>query len=122
MKASFITLSLFFLALSASSCEKEETQTACASEKVVVKEVVDVEGIVRFDTSINKYIISAGQPGTYDSVDIGVVCGTVPSDLQEGAKVVFSGSYKEYGKPPYSVPAGYTFYYLELSKINIKKG
>ena len=37
------------------------------------------EGIVGFDATLQQYIITWAQPGTYDSVDIGAVYGALPA-------------------------------------------
>ncbi len=92
-------------------------QGSCAPHSQTVKTVADAEGIVGFNTTSQQYYISKHEPGTYDVVDLGVVCGALPGDLQTtGLPVVFSGDYKEYAPQPV-LPAGYTYYYLELSKI-----
>lgn len=91
--------------------------TACDPASKTVRTVTDVAGVVYQDKTSQRYQIHAAQTGTIDVVDVGVVCGTLPSELQkEGTKVVFSGTYKEYGTPP-SAPAGTTFYNLELTKV-----
>lgn len=63
--------------------------------------MTDAEGIVGFDAALQQYIITRAQPGTYDSVDIGVVCGALPASLQvAGTKMLFSSAYQAYGNPP----------------------
>ena len=91
--------------------------TTCDPASKTVRTVTDVAGVVYQDKPSQRYRIHAAQAGTVDVVDVGVVCGTLPSELQkDGTKVVFSGTYKEYGTPP-SAPAGTTFYNLELTKV-----
>jgi ABC-type Fe3+-hydroxamate transport system substrate-binding protein len=93
------------------------TAPACAEAGATVRTVTDVAGMVTFDQSLQRYKIMAHQVGTIDVMDVGVVCGTLPQDLQkEGVKVVFSGTYKAYPNPP-AAPAGYTTYYLDASSI-----
>lgn len=88
----------------------------CAAGSKAVRTVTNATGTVSFDSASQQYRISVPQPGTIDVVEVGVVCGSLPSALRkDGTKVSFSGTYKEYASPP-SAPAGTTFYYLELSK------
>jgi hypothetical protein len=110
------------------SCEKADIHTseaeaalgACATTSKTVRAVTQRKGFVSLDQSTQQYRIFAHQPGTIDVVDVGVVCGSLPASLQvEGYKVVFSGTYKEYKNAP-SAPVGYTYYYLELSKIEVE--
>ncbi len=101
------------------SCTRPEqtTTTACAEAGATVRTVTDVAGTVTFDQALQRYKIMAHEAGTIDVVDVGVVCGELPEALRkEGAKVVFSGTYKAYPKPP-AAPAGYTTYYLEASSV-----
>lgn len=105
-------------------CKQEEvyfTAAPCSSDNRAVRTLTNVEGKVRFDQTLQQYTIWAHQPGTVDVVSIGVVCGTLSKAIQaEELKISFSGTYKEYSQPPVA-PAGYTYYYLELSKLEILK-
>ncbi|TVT40115.1 hypothetical protein FNT36_11490 [Hymenobacter setariae] len=110
--------------LSASSCTKdadpgvELPSVPCALTSSYAKPIADLEGLIRFDQVLQQYVVWRAIPGTYDSVDIGVVCGDLPSYLKTaGTKVRFSGIYRGQGQPAPSSPAGTTYYYLELSKI-----
>jgi len=106
-----------------SSCEKEKsmmekTTQACNASKTV-KTITNSAGIVYFNAMLMQYVVSMHQPGTYDSVDVGVVCGDLPNELQQdGTRVTVSGTFKEYDQPaPSATPAGTTYYYLEVSAI-----
>ncbi|GAB2470007.1 hypothetical protein GCM10011375_40860 [Hymenobacter qilianensis] len=71
---------------------------------------------------MDRYLIYSSQPGTIDVVAIGVVCGDLPEGLKQvGKEVVFSGIYKNY-TPASMPPVGHTWYYLELSKAELKGG
>ncbi|RZK45790.1 MAG: hypothetical protein EOO59_20415 [Hymenobacter sp.] len=85
-----------------------------------MKTVTNAAGIVYYNASNQEYRISIHQPGTYDSVDIGIVCGTLPTALQvDGTPVTVTGTFKEYGQAPSQpLPAGSTYYYLEVSGIS----
>jgi hypothetical protein len=116
------------LLFTAETCEKAEvvkqetvfTSESCAPDKKVLKVVTDVEGTIGFEATSQQYFIRRAIPGTYDSVDIGMLCGNVPEGLRAaGSKVLFSGTYKEYGQPTPYGPAGRTFYYLEVSKASL---
>lgn len=120
MRTTAIHFLLSTLLPTVSSCKKDQevrvTYGSCAPQSQTVKTVTDAEGIVGFDATSQQYYISKHEPGTYDVVDVGVVCRALPGDLQTtGLQVVFSGDYKEYA-PQTVLPASYTYYYLELSK------
>lgn len=108
----------------ASSCKKDEpdanktTQTCNVTAKTV-KTIAGAAGIVYFNAALQQYVVSVHQPGTIDAVDIGLPCGDLPTGLQQdGKKVTVSGTFKEYGQAaPQPLPAGYTYYYLEISAI-----
>ena len=125
MKNHIVYYLLGVLLCTAESCKKEEApiqeaQGSCAPTNKIVKTVTNVEGIVHLDPTTQQFIITVHQPGTIDVEEIGVVCGVLPVKLQvEGTKTIFSGTYKEYGQKP-AAPAGYSYYYLELSKAEAK--
>jgi hypothetical protein len=122
------TYVLSALLLVASGCQKCEeapsvTSESCASDKQPVKTVTNVEGTIGFEPTLQQYYIRRAIPGTYDSVDFGMLCGTVSPNLQlVGKKVLFSGKYKPYDRPSPAVIGGQTFYYLEVSKANVQTG
>ena len=102
------------------SCKKEERNPlACAPKARVVQQVAHVTGTVVYMPALNHYTILQAQPGTYDVLNIGVLCADLPEDLRiVNTRVVFSGTYYEYDQPsPVPVPAGTTYYYLALSDI-----
>lgn len=102
---------------SKNAAPQNTTFGTCAPELSVVRTVTDVQAVVHFDQQLKQYRLDAHQPNTTDAVDLGVVCGALPPAYQvEGRKVVFSGTYKTYPTPP-SAPGGYTFYHLELTKL-----
>jgi len=108
----------------ASSCKKDETGAnnktqACNATAKTVKTITSAAGIVYFNATLQQYVVSVHQPGTIDAVDVGVPCGDLPTALQQdGKRVTVSGTFKEYGQAaPQPLPAGYTYYYLEVSAI-----
>ena len=127
MKITALAYLLGALLLGAGGCAKDADpgvelppSAGCALTSSYAKQVADLEGIIGFNQTLQQYVISRHIPGTYDSVDVGVVCGDLPNYLETaGLKVRFSGTYRGYGQvpPPPSAPAGTTYYYLELSKI-----
>ncbi|MFD1470128.1 hypothetical protein ACFQ48_18005 [Hymenobacter caeli] len=108
--------------LLAAGCKKDQDAQGpygtCAPQSQTVKTVADVVGTVRFDAAVQQYLIYRAVPGTYDSVDLGVVCGALPAALQvAGTQVLFSGTYRAYSNPPRMGPVGQDYYYLELTKV-----
>ncbi|HET9503129.1 MAG TPA: hypothetical protein VFO93_06290 [Hymenobacter sp.] len=111
----------------ASSCKKDEPEIykltqSCAPTAKTVKTITNATGFVRLDAATQQCVVSVHVPGTVDVVDLGVVCGSLPDAIQkDGAKVTVSGTFKEYGQPaPQPLPAGYTYYYLEVSSIQLQ--
>nr|GFD49894.1 hypothetical protein [Tanacetum cinerariifolium] len=106
----------------ASSCKKDDahkTAQTCNATAKTVKTIAGAAGIVYFNASLQQYVVSVHQPGTIDAVDMGVPCSSLPTNLQkDGTRVIVSGTFKEYGQAaPNPTPAGYTYYYLEVSAI-----
>ena len=118
--SAYVLSALFLLASGCQKCEEAPeapavTSESCASDKQPVKTVTNVEGTIGYEATSQQYYIRRAIPGTYDSVDFGMLCGTVPASLQRvGNKVLFSGTYKPYNQPPPYGPAGQKFYYLEV--------
>ncbi len=110
------------LLLAFGGCKKDQDAQGpygtCAPQSQALKTVTDVEGTVRFDAVVQQYLIYRAVPGSYDSVDLGVVCGALPAALQVANKpVLFSGTYRAYNNPPKSPLGGQAYYYLELTKV-----
>ena len=110
---------LAMLLCTAETCEKTEVSKAaealpsesCGTDKKTVKTVSNIEGKIEFESVLQQYSIRRTIPGTYDSQDIGLLCGTIPQNLQQvGTKVLFSGAYKEYDKPSPATIGGVTYY------------
>ena len=108
--------------LATASCAKDQaaaTPQACNPSAKTVKTVLNAAGIVSFNQALQHYVVSVPQPDTLDKVDLGIVCGNLPAALQlNGARVVVTGTFKEYGRvPPSPTPAGHTYYYLEVAQV-----
>jgi len=115
-KIRFILLS--FVSLLLFQCD-DESKRDCTSG-TFVKNVIKTSGIVHFDTKLRTYVIQAGVPGTYDSVDIGLPCNLSDELRKDNLQVVFDGSYYEYKGPTPEGPVGLTYYYLDLHKVTQK--
>ncbi|MGI4886709.1 MAG: hypothetical protein ACRYFR_17270 [Janthinobacterium lividum] len=125
MKSATVYCLFGALLLAASGCKKDQDAQGpngtCATQSAAVKTAVDLDGTVQFDAAVQQYVIYRAVPGTYDSVDLGVVCGPLPAGLQvAGAPVRFSGTYREYGNPPRLGPVGQAYFYLELTKVTAR--
>lgn len=123
-------LPLFFTILL--GCEKSEPEQEPAPENIMdlipickpdkeVKAVEDVTAMVIFNPWAEKFVIRKGIDGTYDSVDVGLLC-ELPEEYQEhGLRIIFSGVYydieedlrKQMG---WRIP-GETYYILKLKSI-----
>ena len=119
MKTTTLSFLLGALLLGAGSCTKDaDPELLCAPISSYAKPVTDLEGVIRLDQALQQYVVWRAIPGTYDSVDVGVVCGDLPTHLKAaGTKVRFSGIYRGYGRSAPTSPVGTTYYYLEISNI-----
>lgn len=125
MKTTTLYFLLGTLLLGAGGCTKEDNPiielpyVPCALTSSYAKQVTDLEGIIRLDQALQQYVVWRAIPGTYDSVDIGVVCGDLPASFKTvGAKVRFSGVYRGgYRQPTPASLAGTSYYYLEINRI-----
>lgn len=103
------------------SCQETELPIlAQCGESKVVKKAKKQKGIFRYDSYLNRYIISVHEPNTIDVVDVGLICNmpditTLPSVAEEGRTVIFSGKYRQSDEVP--AIAGTIYYELELGKI-----
>ena len=111
--------STLLLLLTIGSCQEDNDAVplSCASNAEEVKKITDANGRVNFDATLKRYTISRAEPGTYDVVDVGVLCDDLPKDLQmANTKVLFSGIYYKHNQPS-GLPVGTTYYYLALSEV-----
>ncbi|HLT09097.1 MAG TPA: hypothetical protein VK014_16325 [Cyclobacteriaceae bacterium] len=104
------------------SCQDSELPILeqCGGSKVV-KKAKKQKGIFRYNSYLNRYIISVHELHTIDVVDVGLICNmpaitTDPSIPEEGRTVIFNGKYRQSAE--LSPVAGITYYELELSKID----
>ena len=117
---------LLGLVTSAASCRKEDDPapepTICPIETCpgagdVVKTVTDTRGTVRLNASTKEYAIFT-IPTATNGVDVGVLCGALPANLQvDGTKVLFSGTYRL--KPGGSTSGDVAVYYLSTSAVSL---
>ncbi|SNR29201.1 MULTISPECIES: hypothetical protein [Hymenobacter] len=107
------------LLLSFTSCQKDtirDDNSVCASTSTVRK-VTDLAGIIQFNQTEQRFAISRYVPGTIDAVDIGIVCELPKNLQQEGVRVQFSGTYREYTGKAKPQIGGQKYYYLELTEV-----
>ncbi len=78
------------------------------------------EGILHYNEDYQMAQISYHIPGSYDAVEIGILC-EVPDELKlEYQKVIFNGDYYRYDGDELPLPAGSEPYYLNIRKIRFK--
>ena len=117
---------LLVVLTSTASCNKEDVRlsepqlTRCDSKRKTVKEADGLEGQIWFNKAVQEYAIYVSVDGTYDTQYVGIPCELSEEFKKEGLRVVFSGKYKDFSKQPTTVMPGQTYYYLNLSKIEIK--
>ncbi|WP_324678884.1 hypothetical protein [Hymenobacter sp. GOD-10R] len=118
MKSYWYMLMLLATMVVGNGCQKnDEVGRDCAINTSVTGQANQYEGYVHFVTEEQRYAIVYHIPGTYDSQIYGVVCALSEEFRQEGKKVKFSGTYKEYNGPAKPVFGGQEYRYLELKTI-----
>lgn len=122
MEFKFIKLIVVGLVFLANTCSKEDVPAELSKCNLnhLVKSVSDVSGTIWFDSQSQTYAIYRGIDGTYDAQEIGVVCNLPKNYKKEGKKIVFSGKYYENQNFSSQIP-GQEYYYLELTKIDIRE-
>ncbi|MCE7042057.1 hypothetical protein [Dyadobacter sp. CY312] len=116
---------LIFLTLFGSCKDDKESAVLfgsqeCRSDEKMVKSVNNQNGIIFYHAGEEKYGISYGITGTYDSVDVGFLC-EIPDSLQQtGLQVVFSGNLFSFDKKPPAILAGQTYYYLDVTDLKLR--
>ncbi|WP_137401708.1 hypothetical protein [Echinicola rosea] len=98
-------------------------ESNCAEATEFVQEVENRKGLLSRMEDSDKYAISYHFPGTYDVIEVGVVCSiladfSLPEGGEEPMEVIFSGYYWKYTNVPPSLPAGSAAYYLEVTAIS----
>jgi len=90
------------------------------------KTVTNVRGIVLYDDWFEDYIITRGIPGTYDSVDIGLVCELPEEYRRDGLKIEFSGTYHQIEEEKKKeIPVriiGEEYFILEINELQVDLG
>ena len=106
------------LLLAGASCQEEsKLQFEDCKPGDFAKTVTATKGTIWYDTQAQAYAIYCGIEGTYDSQDIGIVCGLSDDYKTEGVEVLFNGDYYTCDEFAPRIP-GQTYYYLVLTEIN----
>jgi len=92
---------------------------ASCADHSFAKSVSDVKGRIWFHSEFQQYAIHRSIPCTYDSQDIGILCSVPENFKTDGLEVVFGADYYHYNGEELPEPAGVTYYYLELKKIQL---
>ena len=103
---------------------------ACISSGEIMLQAFGRKGLAYYNAHQKIFTIQTAIEGTYDSVDIGIVCN-MPVGAQEEIKaasasqklvnVVFSGTYRQLSDPDFGKPLpGYAYYALILSSFKIE--
>jgi hypothetical protein len=97
----------------------KENLHPCDLNEEFIKDAYGENSRILYDSTSRQYLTMVSIPGTYDAVDVGVICN-LPDELKTpGLKITFRGKYYKYtGKINYHF-AGQTFYNLELSDYKI---
>ena len=102
--------------------EKSITQFEIINEscnlKNPIKFINESMGSIQYSDRAKAYCIFTSIEGTYDSVNVGVICNLPESYKKDGIKVLYSGNYFKYDVN-FTLFPGETFYHQELSKIRL---
>ena len=120
MKTRILFFSLSFMctlsAFIGCSNNEEDTKTEKTITRSFIKTIKDVEGLVAYNNSLQRWFVMCDYPHTYDSVD-----NDFPLEIEDeykvpGLRVIISGNV--YGEVP-NLPllGGHENYYIELLKI-----
>ncbi|OWP64068.1 hypothetical protein CDA63_06285 [Hymenobacter amundsenii] len=115
-------LLLLMALLSFGSCKKDcgISPAGCATEGPIRMRADNWQGLVKFDSALNAFVVRYAVPGTFDSVYYGVACG-LPEALQsEGQKVEFSGNYRDHPGSGQILAAGSKYYALEITSASAR--
>lgn len=97
-------------------------QEKCGDTLKLVKRMEGATGHVSYRASDRLYTITVHQAGTYDVVDVGIVCNLPEKAQKTGLRVTFDGEYYPFSRTLSTMqPVGYTYYYLHLTKIQFSK-
>jgi hypothetical protein len=90
----------------------------CPGAGDVVKTVAEVRGIVRLNPVTHEYAITT-YPTVTNAFSVGVLCAALPTELrvEDGTKVVFSGTYRL--KPGAPTGGDVSIFYLSPSKVSL---
>ena len=106
-------------------CGEETSSPAangCYSGKVI-KSVKNQKGRMVYDSTEKQYIVHVSIPGTYDSVDAGVLCDKLEDfEKEEGLTMItFDGQYFTYNGNRVPQIAGLKYYYLKITDFEVIK-
>ena len=95
------------------------TLAPCDPSRRTVREVADYPGRVAYDDNEDRWvIISSPEEVTYDSQNIGLVCGELPEEFRKpGLQVRFSGKFKSICEDNKALVGGHVYYYLHVTEI-----
>lgn len=86
-----------------------------------VKKVSEMEGLVAFDSEMDKYLIYSGVDGDYDSQDVGILCKDIPEEFnRDETEIIFSGTYFSYPDEIEKRIPGQNYFFLEINSIRRK--
>ena len=96
-----------------------ETPPPCNLNEEFVRDVSEEQGRIHFDSTNNRYSVIVVKEGTYDSMDVGIICNMTDELKTPGIKITFNGRYYKYSKKIDLYYPGQSYYNLELSKYKI---
>jgi hypothetical protein len=96
----------------------------CDPSRRTVRQVADYPGRIEYDENTDRWaiIINPG-PITYQSAEIGLICGDLSDNFRkDGLEVSFSGKYKELCDDTDDTSSGKRYYYLHITDIVQREG
>ena len=119
----------FLIALAVFSCKKKEIDTSdtskldnCDPKRKTILVATEWIGTLGYDNEMRKWTVNTQIQGTYDGMRTALICVDIPDDFKRlNNLVIFSGELKESNGTPAPKLGGQEIYYINPTKLELKK-
>ena len=112
MKSQYLLIVLAFFIFSCNSTDVDKNNGL-----TLEKAIKSVVGTIYFDNYFNEFTVRSSVPGTYDSVDVGIISDLDQSLRRDGLKIRFDGKYYKYNGDVKPSVAGVEYYFLTIKNV-----
>lgn len=122
MKTVLFTVITLFLLIGNVGCEKEKTESdTCNCENIsTFIQYEDIKGIVKYDETLEKWLIIHHEPNTYDNMKLFIPCALDTEFKKNNTEVLFTGK-SFHVSTPIKTPAGSEYSCMKIQNIKIVK-